>query len=236
MSNGKPAVGSALPLKGIFEWASALVAAFIVILLVLSFIPGDIGENAFSLLTSNLILTLIGAVVAPWLAKTAKDKIGLDISQTEVQDLLDGVAKAADLTRKEYDKQRDATGALPADKAKAAKETALANLAKVFGEEKYRKILKKQGEDAISKAIDAYVASDWQKRYPIEKEHVKELVKVAVDTIPEVKNWNKLSAEQKEKIRNVGLAELKTLLGGVGIKGWGENVLKDFVAAELNTR
>jgi hypothetical protein len=181
-------------------------------------------------------LTLIGAIVAPWLAKTAKDKVGLDISQTEIKDLLDGVAKAADLTRKQYDEMRDKNGVMPKDKIPLAKETAFNNLKKVFGEEKYQDILKKRGEDAISKAIDAYVASDWQKRYPIEKEQVKELVKVAVNTIPEVKNWDKLDATKKKEICDKGLQELKTLLDGVGIKGWGSNVLEDFVAAEINTR
>jgi hypothetical protein len=224
------------PLKNIFEIASGLVAAFIIILLILSFIPDEIGQNAFDLLTSNLILTLIGAVVAPWLAKTAKDKVGLDISQTEIKDLLDGVAKAADLTRKQYDEMRDANGVMPKDKIPLAKETAFNNLKKVFGEEKYQDILKKRGEDAISKAIDAYVASDWQKRYPIEKEQVKELVKVAVNTIPEIRNWDKLDEAKKKEICDKGLQELKTLLDGVGIKGWGSNVLEDFVAAELNTR
>ena len=236
MSNEKLGTENALPLKNVFEWASALVAVFIIILLILSFLPDQMGQKAYDLLNSNLILTLIGAVAAPWLAKTAKDKIGLEISETEIRDLLDGVAKAADLTRKEYDKYRNENGVMPQDKAKAAKETALSNLRKVLGEKKYTDIVKKHGPDAISKAIDAYVASDWQKRYPIEKEQIKELVKVAVDTLPEVKNLTKLSTDQKEKIRKEGLDKLKTLLGGVGIKGWGDNVLGDFVAAELNTR
>lgn len=236
MSNRKNGPINLWPLKNIFEVASGLVAAFIVILLILSFLPGDIGQNAFNLLTSNLILTLIGAVVAPWLAKTAKDKVGLDISQNEIKDLLDGVSKAADLTRKEYDKHRDANGVMPTIKAQEAKDTAIMNLKQVFGQKKYEDILKKHGEEAISKAIDAYVASDWQKRYPIEKEQVKELVKVAVNTIPEVRNWNKLTADKKKELCDRGLEELKSLLEGVGIKGWGNNVLEDFVAAELNSR
>ena len=235
MINEKPGTENVLALKNVFEWASALVVAFIIILLILSFLPDELGQNAYNLVTSNLMLTLIGAVVAPWLAKTAKDKIGLEISETEIKDLLNGVAKAADLTRKEYDEHRE-NGVMPKDKAKAAKETALSNLKKVLGEKKYTDIVKKHGMDAISKAIDAYVASDWQKRYPIEKEQITELVKVAVDTLPEVKNLTKLSTDQKEKIRKEGLDKLKTLLEGVGIKGWGDNVLGDFVAAELNTR
>lgn len=235
MSNEILGIKNTSPLKNIFEVASALVAAFIICLIVLSFLPNEIGQNAFNLLTSNLILTLIGAVVAPWLAKTAKDKVGLEISQKEIQDMLKGVAKAADLTRKEYDSYRDENGKMPEDKAKEAKKIAFNNLKQVFGEKKYADILKKQGEAAISKAIDVYVASDWQKRYPIEKEQIKELTMLAVNTIPKVKNWDTLNDDEKNKIRDQALKELKELLKGVGIAGWGDNVLEVFVASELNT-
>lgn len=228
-------VGIKSQLKNIFEIASALVAVFIIFLVVASFIPGSIGSNAFNLLTSNLILTLIGAVVAPWIAKTAKDKIGIEIEAKEIQDLLNGVADAADLTRKEYDKERDENGVMPEGKRIDAKKMAFDNLKQVFGEKKYADILNKYGEAAISKAIDAYVASDWQKRYPIEKEQIKELVKMAISTLPKVKDWDKLGENEKKQIRDQGLSQLKKLLNGVGIQGWGDNVLEVFVADGINT-
>lgn len=224
------------PWKGVFELAAMGVAGFIIVLLVLSFIPNEIGENAFDLLTSNLLITLISAVVAPWIAKTAKDKIGLDITSSEVQELLNSVQQAAELTRRDYDKLRNEDGSLPKKFYGAAKNQAIKNVKDILGEEKSRKILEKVGYGFLDKAIDAYVASDWHKRYPIEKEHVKELVTVAVDMIPKAKEWSSLSTEERKKIIDTAFNDLKGLLDGVGIQGWGRNVLEAFIKAELNKR
>ncbi|MGD8505105.1 MAG: hypothetical protein PVF15_00375 [Candidatus Bathyarchaeota archaeon] len=223
------------PWKGGFELASMGIAVFIIVLLALSFLPAEVGENASDLLNSNIMITLIGAVVAPWIAKTAKDKVGLEITSSEVQDLLDGMKRAAELTRKEYDKKRE-NGALPGEKPKDAKEHAIKHIRNMLGEEKYNKIMKKVGDQFLSKAIDEYVASEWHERFPIEKEHVTDLVTVAVDMIPKVKDWNSLSNDERKKITDEAFKNLEKLLDGAGIFGWGRNMLEAFVMAELNKR
>jgi hypothetical protein len=220
--------------KNVFELAGIGVALFIAALLILSFIPNEIGDTAFKLLNSNLIITLIGAVVAPWIAKTAKDKIGLDITSSEIEELLSSVKKAAELTRRDYDKLRDENGTLPEHLRGEAKNHALKNIKDILGEEKTRKILEKVGYGFLDKAIDEYVASDWQKRFPIEKEQVKDLVSIAVDTIPKAKQWSSLSTEEQEETLENAFNNLKELLDGVGIRGWGKNVLESFIKAYLN--
>ena len=226
----------AAPEKDIFEWASLAIAILIVALLILSFLPTELGNTAFDILNSNLIITLIGAVVAPWIAKSAKDRIGLDITNSEVQELLNGVQKAAELTRTEFDKKRKEDGSLSEDNKKDAKLRALEHIKNMLGADKYNKILKKVGDQFVDLAINEYVTSEWQNRYPIEKEYVKELVTVAVNMIPKVKDWNNLTKEEREQIVDEAFINLKGLLGGVGIQGWGKNVLEAFISAELNSK
>ena len=226
----------AAPEKDIFEWASLAIAILIVALLILSFLPTELGNTAFDILNSNLIITLIGAVVAPWIAKSAKDRIGLDITNSEVQELLNGVQKAAELTRTEFDKKRKEDGSLSEDNKKDAKLRALEHIKNMLGADKYNKILKKVGDQFIDLAINEYVTSEWQNRYPIEKEYVKELVTIAVNMIPIIKDWNKLTEEEQEQIVDEAFINLKGLLGGVGIQGWGKNVLEAFISAELNSK
>lgn len=246
MANEKPeaeigpqksdAIKKEAPWKDVYELASMGIALFIIVLIVSSFIPNKVGENALELLNSNLILSLIGAVVAPWIAKSAKDKIGLDITNSEVQELLNGVQRAAELTRREYDKKRNEDGVLVGEDRANAKKKAIVHIRNMLGEEKYVAIVNKVGSQFIDKAIDEYVASEWQKRYPIEKEQVKELVTVAIDMIPKVKEWNSLNNEERKEIVDEAFKNLKGLLDGVGILGWGRNVLEAFVIAELNSR
>jgi len=223
-------------LKGVFELATVGVVMFIIILLALSFMPNEIGQNAFDLLNSNLAITLVSVVVAPWIAKTAKDKIGLDITSREIQELLDSVKKAADLIRRDYDKLRDEDGSLPEKFHGTAKNQAIKNVKDILGEEKSRKILEKVGYGLLDKAIDRYVQSEWQKRYPIEKEQVKELVTLAVDTVPKVKDWSSLSTKERKEVVDTAFDSLRGLLDGVGIRGWGRNVLEAFIVSELNKR
>ena len=225
----------AAPGKDIFEWASVAIAVLIVVLLILSFLPTDLGGTALEILNSNLLITLIGAVVAPWIAKSAKDKIGLDISNSEIQDLLNGIQKAAQLTRDEYDKKRNDDGSLSEEDKKAAKSIAREHLETILGADKYNKILTKVGDQSIELAINEYVKSEWHNRYPIEKEYVKELVTVAVNMIPKLKDWNDLTKEAQKQIIEEAFSNLKVLLGGVGIHGWGKNVLEAFITAELNS-
>jgi hypothetical protein len=223
------------PWKGVFELASIGIGVFIVILLVLSFVPNEMGDKSFELLNSNLVLTLIGAVVVPWFAKAAKDKVGLDISESEVAELLGAVRTAAELTRKEYDKYRDADGRIGA-KGKEAKAYAIENIKSILGQEKYVKIVKRVGFQFIDKAIDEYVSSEWQERYKIEKDLIKELVKDTIDAIPQVKEWDNLSIEKREKLIEESVTNLEQLLDQVGIQGWGRNVLITYIKGELNRR
>jgi hypothetical protein len=221
--------------KGIFELASLGIVVFIIILLVLSFVPTDIGDKSFDLLNSNLMLTLIGAVVVPWFAKTAKDKVGLDISEREVEELLQAVKTAAALTRKEYDQYRNENGSI-GEKGPDAKAYAIKNIKAILGEEKYVKIMKKVGEQFLDKAIDEYVSSEWQERYKVEKDLVKELVITAIDAIPKVKEWGNLHIDERETLIEESVSSLQKLLSQVGIQGWGKNVLVTYIKAELYSR
>jgi hypothetical protein len=223
------------PWKGIFELASIGIALFIIILLVLSFVPSEIGDNAFNLLNSNLVLTLIGAVVVPWFAKSAKDKVGLDITEREVEELLNAVRTAAELTRKDYDQYRDADGRI-GEKGSEAKAYAIKQIQAILGEEKYVKIMKRVGSQFLDRAIDEYVKSEWHERYPVEKELIKELVTTTIDAIPKVKEWDNLSIEERERLIEESVTNLEKLLDQVGITGWGKNLLTAFITAELNRR
>lgn len=233
---GSTSINITAPGKDIFEWASIALAVLIIVLLILSFFPNELGKNAFEILNSNLIITLIGAVVAPWIAKSAKDKIGLDISNSEVQELLNGVQKAAQLTRTEFDKKRNEEGSLSDEDKIKAREKALEHIKNMLGEEKYKKILNRVGDQFVDLAINEYVTSEWQNRYPIEKEHIKELVTIAVNMIPKVKDWRNLTKEEQEEVLEEAFKNLEGLLNGVGIQGWGKKVLTAFITAELNSR
>ncbi|MCP8309002.1 MAG: hypothetical protein H3Z54_09975 [archaeon] len=233
MTLEKPKLEAKAPWKGIFEFASIGIAAVIGVLIILSFFPGNIGESAYNLLNSNFILTLIAAVVAPWIAKTAKDKVGLDITSKEIEELLEAVRKAAELTRRDYDKMRDDYGRI-GEHGKEAKNQAIERIKGILGEEKYSKIIKKVGSQFLDKAIDEYVASEWHERFPIEKEQVKDLISIAVDSVPKAKIWKELAAEEKEKIIGECFTSLNTLLEGAGIQGWGKDVLLVYIKAELN--
>jgi len=142
---------------------------------------------------------LIGAVVVPWFAKSAKDKVGLDITEREVEELLNAVRTAAELTRKDYDQYRDEDGRI-GEKGPEAKAYALKQIQAILGEETYIKIMKRVGSQFLDRDIDEYVKSEWRERYPVEKELIKELVTTTIDTIPKVKEWGNLSSEEREKI------------------------------------
>ena len=221
--------------KTLLLTASLAVVVFIGLLFALSFLRVSASEKASEILNSPIILTLIGAVVASWLAKAANEKVGTDVRNEQVKDLFEALRLAVRLTRRDYDKFRDEYGRI-GKYADEAKEQAIQYIKDILGVERYSNIINDVGFRFLDKAIDEYVASEWQERFSVEKEQVKDLVGIAANTVPEAAEWKRLRNVEGQKIIDIAYSNLQELMDGVGLQGWGKNILVAFIQAELNKR
>lgn len=230
--------------KGVraFDTIAGVTGAFIVALIILAFEPRfseDIGKTANELLQSNFTLAIMAAIVAPWFARTMKQRLGVQIDENEIMQLFNTTRQSVKITRDRFAKLRENNpdGSLSPEDAEKARLFAVKTTRELLGHEKFKKFYLKVGNAYLGKLIDEYSKSEWAERFPIEKQQVQELVTVAVKTYPKIneliQNWNKTPPERRAELIKEVRADLTRLLHSVGINGWGSDILDKFIHYQI---
>jgi hypothetical protein len=196
-------------------------------------LSGYIGNPYTQILESNVVVILISTFVAPVAAKLLKEKFDIDITEKQVDMIVNDGIKSVTMYSNEADKLRDANGHIPRKYQKTLRDKAFNALRENYDKEKYKELAANVGAQIFDKAIENAVTSGRLERFPLEKKQIEELIKQSIDAVPAIVEWQKL--DDKVKIIFID-GNIRKLLQNTGINGWSYKALETVFDAEVSKR
>ncbi len=196
-------------------------------------LSGYIGNPYTQILESNVVVILISTFVAPVAAKLLKEKFDIDVTEKQVDMIVNDGIKSVTMYSNEADKLRDANGHIPRKYQKTLRDKAFNALRENYDNKKYKELAANVGAQIFDKAIENAVTSGRLERFPLEKKQVEELIKQSIDAVPAVVEWQKL--DEQVKITFID-GNIRKLLQNTGINGWSYKALETVFDAEVSKR
>ncbi len=192
-----------------------------------------IRNPATEILESEIIVILISTFVAPVATRVIKEKFDIDITEKQINMVMQDGIKSVTMFAKEADKLRDPNGHIPRKYQKTLRDKAFTTLRENYTGSKYRDVAANVGGQMFEKAIESAVTSGKLEKFPLEKKQVEELIKQSIDATPAIVEWQKLD----EKAKNIFIdGNIRKLLQNTGINGWSYKALENIFDAEANKR
>jgi hypothetical protein len=196
-------------------------------------LSGYVGNPYTQILESNVMMILVSTFVAPVAAKLLKEKFDIDITEKQVDMIVNDGIKSVTMYSNEADKLRDANGHIPRKYQKTLRDKAFNALRENYDKEKYKELAANVGAQIFDKAIENAVTSGRLERFPLEKKQIEELIKQSIDAVPAIVEWQKL--DDKVKIIFID-GNIRKLLQNTGINGWSYKALETVFDAEVSKR
>ena len=188
---------------------------------------------ATELLESEIMLILISTFVAPVATRVIKEKFDVEITEKQINMVMQDGIKSVAMFSKEADKLRDKNGHIPRKYQKTLRDKAFTALRENYDTSKYKDVAANVGSQVFEKAIESAVASGKLEKFPLEKKQVEEIIKQSIDAAPGIVEWQKLD----EKAKHIFIdGNIRKLLQNTGINGWSYKALENVFDAETNKR
>jgi hypothetical protein len=167
------------------------------------------------------------------LSRVLKEKFDIDLTEKQVDMIMNDGIKSVTMYANEADKLRDANGYIPRKYQKTLRDKAFNSLRENYNDEKYADLAASVGAQVFDKAIENAVTSGKLERFPLEKKQIEELIKQCIDATPQIVEWQKLD----EKAKNTFIdGNIRKILQNTGIDGWSYKALENVFDAEINKR
>lgn len=185
------------------------------------------------ILESQMMLALIGGVIAPVVTRVLKEKYDIQIEEGQVSMIMTDAIKAVKLYQNEANKLRDKDGYIPPEYQKKLRDLAFDSIRTSYEPKKYKELAKSVGAQIFDKAIEEAVKRGWIERFPLEKAQVEAVISQSIDALPQIVEWRNLDEDVKAAFLD---GHVKRLLANVGLDGWGLQKLDEMFDAEVNRR
>jgi len=192
-----------------------------------------IRNPAAEMLKSEVILILISTFVAPVATRVIKEKFDIDVTEKQINMIMEDGIKSVTMYAKEADKLRDSNGHIPRKYQKTLRDKAFTSLKANYTKEKYADVVSSVGSQIFEKAIESAVSSGRLEKFPLEKKQVEELIKQSIDAAPGIVEWQKLDEEVKMTFID---GNIRKLLQNTGINGWSYKSLENVFDSEVSKR
>ena len=188
---------------------------------------------ATEVLESEIMMILISTFVAPVATRVIKEKFDIDVTEKQINMVMQDGIKSVTMFAKEADKLRDSNGHIPRKYQKTLRDKAFTALRENYDGAKYRDVVANVGGQVFEKAIESAVASGKLEKFPLEKKQVENIIKQSIDATPAIVEWQQLD----EKAKNIFIdGNIRKLLQNTGINGWSYKALESIFDAETNKR
>lgn len=128
-----------------------------------------IRNPATEILESEIIVILISTFVAPVATRVIKEKFDIDITEKQINMVMQDRIKSVTMFAKEVDKLRDPNGHIPRKYQKTLRDKAFTTLRENYTGSKYRNVVANVGGQMFEKAIESAVTSGKLEKFPLEK-------------------------------------------------------------------
>jgi len=188
---------------------------------------------ATEMLESELILILVSTFIAPVATRVIKEKFDIDVTEKQINMIMEDGIKSVTMFSKEADKLRDSNGHIPRKYQKTLRDKAFTSLRENYTEKKYADVAANVGSQIFEKAIESAVSSGRLEKFPLEKKQVEELIKQSINAAPGIIEWQKLDEQAKMTFID---GNIRKLLQNTGINGWSYKALENVFDAEVSKR
>ena len=185
------------------------------------------------ILESQLMIVLVGTVIAPVVVRVLKEKYDIQIETDQVNMIIQDGISTVKMYNVEANKLRDKDGKIDDVSQRKLRNLAFSAMKQNYDLKKYNELISNVGVQVFEKAIEVAVESNKKDRLPIEREKIKEIISQAIDAVPHIVEWQKKDKESKELFLE---GNVKKLLATVGIEGWASLQLENIFDAEISKR
>lgn len=193
----------------------------------------DVSDAATNILNSEFMIVMTSTVIFPVVTRVFKEKYDVEIKTEQLnmlyKDSMGAVTQYHSLARK----LRDENGHISESDKGKLQSLAIQSLKDNISLQNHKELVATAGSEIYARVIEKTLDNEKERKLPIQKKQIEELIKQSITAYPEIIRWSSLDDEMKHTFVE---GHLKQLLKTFKITNWGTQTLTTMFDAEVGKR